>query len=363
MNETDQKIAGIRKLLVQHSLDGILLQRNSSFSWITGGLPGWVNTAATIGEANLLITSDKQILFTNRIEAPRFKNEFFVEKMEWEVIDFPWQEQSRGMIDLTRNLLIGSDSPFPGSLDLGAEIAWQRSLLCSEELERFRTLAKNCATAMDIVMRSIQTGQTEEMVAGRLSAECLSRRIQPIVNLVGSDERLIAFRHPLPTQKKIEQSVMVVLCGRSFGLVCSITRLVHFGKLSEELRKKQDSVAHIDAAMIKNTLPGRTIAKILQTGVGVYASEGYPDEWNNHHQGGPVGYEPREVVATLSSTQVIKPGQVFAWNPSIPGMKSEDSVLINEHGHDILTDIPGWPVLTVETPLGSISRPAVLEVL
>jgi antitoxin VapB len=363
MDEIAQKIATLRRLLVQYNLDGILLQRNSSFSWITGGLPGWVNSASSTGEASLFITSDRQILFTNRIETARFKKELGVENLGWEVIDFPWQDQGRGMIDLTQDLLIGSDSPFPGSLDLSAEIAWQRSLLCTAEQERFRALAKICVSAMDIVMRSIRPGQTEEAVAERLSAECLSRRVQPIVNLVGSDERLSAFRHPLPTPKKIERYAMVVLCGRLSGLVCSITRLVHFGKLPDDLRKKQDSIAHIDSSLIQNTTPGKNISHVLQAGLAQYTAEGYPDEWNNHHQGGPVGYEPREVVATLSSTQMVSVGQVFAWNPSLPGMKSEDSIMVNNVGHEILTDIPGWPVLTVETPMGTITRPAVLEVL
>lgn len=362
MDELVNKINSIRTLLVQHNLDGILLQRNSSFSWITGGLSGWVNAAGSTGEASLLITTEKQFLFTNHIEAPRFKKEMRVEDLGWEVIERPWQEQGQGIFDLTRNLSIGSDSGFPGAKDLSAEIAWQRSLLCPQEQDRFKVLAANCATVMDVVIRSIHPGQKEEDVAARLSSECLSRHVQPIVNLVGSDDRLKNYRHPLPTAKKIEQSVMVVLCGRASGLVCSITRLVHFGKLPEEMRNKQETTARIDAALICNTFPGKTIAQVLQAGLEVYATEGYPDEWNNHHQGGPVGYEPREIVATLSSSQLIQAGQVFAWNPSLPGMKSEDSILVKDNRQEVLTEIPGWPSVSVDTPNGTLRRPAVLEV-
>ncbi|HWQ45929.1 MAG TPA: aminopeptidase P family N-terminal domain-containing protein, partial [Longilinea sp.] len=93
MNEIDQKITLLRNILVQNHLDGILLQRNSSFSWVTGGFTGWVNSAGSFGEVNLLVTAEKVLLITNNIEAPRLHHEMDVEKHGWEIIDFPWQAQ------------------------------------------------------------------------------------------------------------------------------------------------------------------------------------------------------------------------------------------------------------------------------
>jgi hypothetical protein len=50
------------------------------------------------------------------------------------------------------------------------------------------------------------------------------------------------------------------------------------------------------------------------------------------HQGGVTAYENREVQARLDSTHQIAVGQAFAWNPSITGTKSEDTMLLTEHG-------------------------------
>ena len=62
-----------------------------------------------------------------------------------------------------------------------------------------------------------------------------------VVNLIATDERIFNFRHPLPTHKRLERYAMLVLCGRQRGLVCSITRLVHFGRLPDDLRRKAEA--------------------------------------------------------------------------------------------------------------------------
>jgi len=155
---------------------------------------------------------------------------------------------------------------------------------------------------------------------------------------------------------------MLILCGRRQGLVCSVTRLVHFGPLPDEIRRKAEAAAKVDAALIAATRPGRILGKIIQEAAEMYARQGYPDEWRLHHQGGPAGYEPREYLARPTSTESIALGQVYAWNPSITGVKSEDTILIGEDENEILTHSPDWPVISVEVSGALIERPAILEI-
>jgi antitoxin VapB len=58
---------------------------------------------------------------------------------------------------------------------------------------------------------------------------------------------------------------MLILCGRREGLVCSITRLVHFGRLPDDLRRKAEAVASVDAAFIDATRPGCTLDEVFHT--------------------------------------------------------------------------------------------------
>jgi hypothetical protein len=81
-----------------------------------------------------------------------------------------------------------------------------------------------------------------------------------------------------------------------------------------------------------------------------------------HHQGGPAGYEPREYLATPESLDRVALGQVYAWNPSITGVKSEDSIQIGESNNEIITEIAGWPSIDFEVDGQIIRRPAILQV-
>ena len=81
-----------------------------------------------------------------------------------------------------------------------------------------------------------------------------------------------------------------------------------------------------------------------------------------HHQGGPAAYEPRESLATPGNAQVVLEGQAYAWNPSITGVKSEDTILVGATGNEVLTAISGWPMQKVAANGETWERPAILEI-
>ena len=203
---------------------------------------------------------------------------------------------------------------------------------------------------------------TEYQIAGLLAGESFGRGFTPIVNLIASDERVFRYRHPIPTDRVMERYTMLVLCGRRWGLVASATRLVHFGPLPDELQDKGEAVARVDAAFIAATRPGARVADVFGQAVETYAAVGLPDEWQLHHQGGAAGYEPREYLATPASAEVVEEGQAFAWNPSITGTKSEDTIIVGAEGNEIVTATGEWPTIAVEIEGQVLQRPAILEV-
>jgi antitoxin VapB len=216
---------------------------------------------------------------------------------------------------------------------------------------------------MEAAIHGVQPGQSEQEIAALLGGETQKRGVQPIVVLIATDERIFNYRHPLPTDKRLERYAMLVLCGRKSGLVVSMTRLVHFGEPPEEVKRKAEAVAFVDAAFIAGTRPGRTIGEALQDGIDAYGRAGFPNEWNLHHQGGTAGYEAREVIATPGMADPISEGQAYAWNPSIAGTKSEDTILVGGEGNELLTAIPGWPTTTVSVRGQTLARPRILEIV
>jgi len=362
MSEHTQKMKLVRDLMAKRHLDAVLLQRVGNFAWLTCGAASYVNTAVTNGESSLLITSKKQHLISNNIEATRLDKEEKLKAQGWNFQVSPWYESNNAVADLTRGLQLGVDGCYPKALDISADLTHLRVNLSPEEDKRFRLLGSLCAQAMNAASRSVKPGQTEGEIAGLLAKETESRGVQVIVNLIATDERIFNYRHPLPADKKLRKYAMLILCGRKYGLVCSVTRLIHFGKLPDEIRRKADAVARIDATFIAATRPGQTLGEIFNRAVQAYSTQGYPDEWKLHHQGGSAGYEPREFVATPGLAELVSAGQVYAWNPSITGAKSEDTILVGKKSNEVLTEMADWPMILVEMDGQTILRPDVLVI-
>ena len=364
MNEFQEKQNRIQAMLVEHHLDALLLQRVSSFAWATCGAASYVNTAVSEGAASLLITPSGRYVVTTNIEGPRLEQEEHLASQGWDLRVAPWYKTNDAIADLTRGMKLGADTPVPEAADLSYEIARLRTNLTTEEGDRFRVLGRICAEAMNDAARSIRPGLTEYEIAANLARAAQSRGVQPIVNLIATDDRIFRFRHPLPTDKKLDRYAMLILCGRKWGLVASISRLVYFGRLPDEVRRKAEACAHVDAALINATRPGQTLGEIVQLTASVYSETGFEGEWKLHHQGGPAAYEPREFVATPDSTEKVALGQAYAWNPSITGTKSEDTILVGMKENEILTAIDGWPSISVSIANGhSLDRPAILEIV
>ena len=355
--ELNIKLTKIKGLLEAQGLDAILIQKVDNFAWLTNGAASYVNTADRMGAASLLITPSGRYLITNNIEATRLRSEEKLKKLGWEFIAADWYESTDEIARLTRGLRLGTDS------DLGTELTPLRMTLLPEEQNRFRGLSKLCAQAMDSAIRQVEPGMSEFEIAALLGGETQQRGAQPIVLLIATDQRIYDFRHPLPTDKQLDKYAMLVLCGRQYGLVCSMTRLIHFGPMPAELKRKAKAVAEIDAAMIAATRPGRTLGQIFSLTQAKYAQTGFENEWQLHHQGGPAAYLPREFVATPGDDFVVEAGQVYAWNPSITGSKSEDTILVGAKGNEIMSEIPGWPVIEVEVGGEVFLRPATLEII
>lgn len=362
MTELENKLSRVYELLDQHNLDALYLARISSFAWATCGAASYINTATTTGEASLLITRSGRYLITNNIEAPHYEFEEKLKEQGWEFVLHPWFQNSQALERMAAGLRLGADVCMPGAVDLSEAMAVLRMNLEPEEQQRYRDVSRRTADAMEEAARAVRPGMNEMEIAGLLAKACFDRTVQPIVNLVATDERIYNFRHPLPVDKKLEKYAMLVVCGRKYGLITSCTRLVHFGTLPDEIQKKQALLAQIDAQVISATRPGQTIDGMFRVIQNAYADAGYPEEYRLHHQGGSAAYEPREFLAKPGVDVQVRAGQVYAWNPSITGCKVEDTILINETGCEVLTEMAGWPALEVTVNGQIFRRPAVLEI-
>lgn len=353
LQEIERKHALLRDLLHQHAAESLWIQSIRNLAWITAGADAAIDTSSEQGPYSILITPEKRVVITSRIELPRLQQEERFEDLGFEYAVSDWYA---GELPPMPRLIRELDET------VGAEIQRLRWLLDADEQERLRALGCDAAAALEESIRAARPGESEWQIASRLDAACRSRGGLAIVNLVATDERVARFRHPYVTAKLLDKLVMQVVCMRRGGLVAAATRFAYFGALPPELRDKQDKCASIDAAGMAATRVGRTLGDVFAALQAAYTAQGEADQWQYHHQGGLIAYASRERIATLGDPLVIEPGMAFAWNPSIVGCKSEDTILVGGDGFEIVTQAsPQWPSLEVGLGGQVIRRPAVLE--
>lgn len=351
--EITEKLKRLRALMRDEGLSAVRLKGVEWFSWITAGGSSVVILTAETGIAEALVTENAFTVLTNRIEASRLRDEELPPEIE--VLEFPWDEPEA--LDLYAQRAGGSgviacDRPKGSERALGQKFRGLRLKLFPSEIDRYRALGRDAAEAMRVAMSEAEPGWTEYALAGAGARELWARGIHPTLILVAGERRLPAYRHPLPTSEPIGTKAMMVFCGRRHGLYANLTRFVAFRELAAEERRRHDLVAEIEAAAFERSRPGVSTGMVLEQIARAYVTLGEGAEIQNHHQGGVTGYLSREEVAVPASKHpgsiVLEKGMVLAWNPSLPGAKIEDTVLISESGLEVLTEDPEWPRVKIK---------------
>ncbi|HUW35534.1 MAG TPA: M24 family metallopeptidase [Planctomycetota bacterium] len=360
--EFKEKLDRVRGHLDRKGLHGVCLTRQGNFAWIACGGENRVVTASEIGAATAFVSRDRICVVADNIEAPRLRQEELAE-LAIDVLEYEWHqpaERERILSDLAAGNKVASDIGTANPLE--KDFDELKYSLTDPEVGRYRWLGRNCSLAIEKVCTEIKPEMPENEIAARLAQEAMKARITPTVILIAADDRAFHYRHPLPTDKKVKEHAMVVFCGRRWGLWVSLTRIVHFGKLPAELAAKHKAVCGVDAAFILNSRPEAVTGEIFQKAVSAYEAAGFPDEWKLHHQGGPTGYEGRYYRVVPSERRTLYANQAVAWNPSIAGTKSEDTVLCTGDNPEILTPCHQWPATQYESAGMAIFRPDILVV-
>ena len=134
---------------------------------------------------------------------------------------------------------------------------------------------------------------------------------------------------------------MLVVSAERGGLYANVTRIIDFEEPDRELKRRQEACETILGLLREETTqPGRTLAEAFADCGRFYDEAGFPDEWRLHHQGGLTGYASREIIATPQAHQQIQVSQAFAWNPSITGVKAEETFVLTESGPEVITRLP-----------------------
>lgn len=257
--------------------------------------------------------------------------------------------------------------------------------LDAHDVLRYRTVGRLAAQAMSVAMMAARPEMTEIELAARGASELMKRGLEPTLILASGAERSTRHRHPLPKNQPIGDFAMMVFCARGAGLYANFTRFVYFRSLDRQEQTKFETLRRIEEVAFRATEAYGALAAEAGSAVtalssvapngGVhsrgsladvydqlslaYADCGHTGQIAMHHQGGSTGYLSRETIATPQTVleRILAP-MAFAWNPSLPGAKVEDTVLLAPTGIsaqgaariEVLTDDPAHSRLSVYRP-------------
>jgi antitoxin VapB len=354
--EIAEKTERLSRMLAAEGLGGVVLAAQPNFAWLTAGGNNGIDTSREQGACALVVRADgKRFVLASRIEMARLLAEE-LSGADFEPVEFGWEEdkaQPSFLADLAAKVVgggapLGSDLPLGSTLKaIDGAVSRCRYQLTPPELERYRRLGRDAGEVAGEVARSLAPGETESEIARRLSDALAARGMRSVVTLVAADERIAKFRHPVPTAKAWERVVMLVTCSRRQGLITSLSRIVCAGEAPEELKRRMNASARVNAKLLAAARPGAVGSELYRVAADAYAEEGFPGEERLHHQGGAAGYRTRDWVAHPASVETVQPNQAFAWNPTVTGSKVEETCIASAEGVEVITTTPDWPQIPV----------------
>jgi Xaa-Pro dipeptidase len=351
---------------------GLVLTRPATVAWATGGVAPPVDRTADVDLVWAVITPAGAGLVTTAVEADRIRAEYAPSRHGFgELAEVPWYEPAafaRAAASLAGapGRQLASDGHPAFGHDVSADLTALRLALSGPEQSDLRELGADTAAALEGALRSWTPGERDLDIQARIGAALEARGADAPVLIVGGDDRVRRFRHPMAAGAAVHELVMAVAVARRAGLHAAATRFACAGPLPADLRALRDRVLRIERDVLAASRPGRSYGDALTALDRSYAREGAAGGWAGHYQGGPIGYAQREfeiAPAQRSSPWYaagIEAGHAVAWNPSLPGgAKAEDTYLVQAGGLERVTATADWPCEHAGGPLPP--RPAVLE--
>ena len=185
----------------------------------------------------------------------------------YEPIEYPWtedQDASRA-VRAARSVLgegatLGADWPLPETTVVEPALARARALLTDGDITRYRALGRDAGLMLGNVCRALTPGDQERDIARAIMDGAQGLRARPIVTLVGSDDRLRHYRHPVPTAATWK-SVVMSRCAPIARLVLSLSACVgrrHAGSRPRTALRRRCSAA------ARRALPGATAGHLMR---------------------------------------------------------------------------------------------------
>ncbi|MGL4612265.1 MAG: M24 family metallopeptidase [Trueperaceae bacterium] len=353
-SELEQKLSRLRLMMAANNYDAVHIMQRGNLAWLLCGMDVAISPLEN-ARVEAIITKKIVTVITPMIEAGSLERETLPKGIE--LIPTLWYDNT-AKEKLLNEILQGKALVDTKKRNFNYKDFWPlRVPLTIEEIERYRALAKETTETLTDVLQTVKPGITARQLKGSLAESLYVKGLRSVKILVVADEQLEAYPAFAATCEVIQKRFRIELYVRQYGLMTSLTRSVNFGKETAEQKKKYTKLLEVEKTLFDYTRHGIMVGELFRELQSSYKKAGRDSAWREHHQGGPIGYNLRDFLITPESTHMIVDGSAYAWNPVLPGLKVEDTVLLLNDDLELLTHDPRWPLRDIVGRL----RPEILE--
>lgn len=359
-DEVDERHRRIAAYLHEVGADAMVLTRRDNFAWASGGGNATVISSTADSVGVLVFVGDKRFLIAQSMDGQRLMDEELAGQ-GYELIERRWYEATplETAVDMLKGKRVVADVAYPGwdSLD------WIRLHypLTAGEVARARWLGSAVDELMVEVAQECRPGMSEREIAANLLAAAAIRGMDVGVLIVAADDRIARYRHPMPTARRLERTLLLHVAASRWGIHCNVSRMIHFGPIPADLQKRYEAANRVQAIALAFSQPGVLFSDILARMKAEYKLTGFPDEWRGHYQGALTGYRLADPDIMKRPKARVPSGAAFDWFITITGVKVEEVAILTPDGPEVVSVTGKWPTVPVPSPLGDYQLAAIWE--
>ena len=340
--------------------EGLLLLDPASFAWFTGG----ATAKGVLNPADLpavYAQNSQRWLICSNVDMQRLFDEE-LDGLGFQLKEWPWHRgRSQLLADICHGKRVACDVPFGDCKTVGDELRTMRRKLSPWEQNRLREIGKALAHAIEATCRNLESGESEEEVAGQLSHRLAHHGLEPVAIHVAADGRMRKYRRPGITAAKIERNCVIQATIRKWGLHAAASRAVTFDPADDEFRKEMDAACRLTAVEAAGSAAGANPAQGLEVGRQVIQPLGFEHEWRLAPAGWVTGYVPVDLsFSPDESPGALQEGWALVWPGQVGAAVCCDTILVTEAGPQVVTPAELWPIKHIRVAGVVIERPDVL---